>query len=445
MASSILLPMSARDIDRHHVVRQFIQRQITRKKAAQLLKLSERQVVRLKRCLIKRGAKGLIHGNRGHRSNHALSQRERDKIEYLLKTKYPDFKPTFAAEKLLELHKIDRDPKTIRSIMISAGMWSPKKRRAGEEHRSWRPRKECLGEMIQFDGSYHHWFEDRAEQTCLLAAIDDATGRVMKAEFVPHEGVFPVFGFWKDYVSTHGKPRLIYPDKFSTYKMNAAAAKENHELKTQFERAMKELGIEVICANSPQAKGRVERLFQTLQDRLVKELRLAGISTAPKANQFLKDVFIPKFNKQFAVVPVSSVDAHRSLTGEDKIHLDAIFSAQSVRTIQNDFTFSFKNQWYQLTKQQPVTICRKDKVIVEERLDGSISLRPKDRRGKYLTYEVLPERPKRAAGAVPWVIAATEKQPRALQSLKKPAADHSWRKSLVFRSQVKEPSLVHKR
>lgn len=445
MTSSILLPMSPQDIDRHHVIRQFIKKQIPRKKAAQLLKLSERQVVRLKHRVIKKGAKGLIHCNRGERSNHAISEKERDKIERLLKTTYPDFKPTFAAEKLSELHQINRDPKTIRSIMIDAGLWSPKKRRAGEGHRSWRPRRECLGEMIQFDGSYHPWFEGRGDEACLLAAIDDATGRVMKAEFAPHEGVFPVFGFWRDYVLTQGKPRLIYLDKFSTYKMNASVAKENHELKTQFERAMKELGIELIPANSPQAKGRVERLFETLQDRLVKDLRLAGISTAQEANRFLKDVFIPKFNKQFAVVPVSSVNAHRPLTREDKTHLDAIFSAQSVRTIQNDFTFSFKNQWYQLTKQQPVTICKKDKVIVEERLDGSISIRPKDRRGKYLIYEVLPERPKRAAGAIPWVITATEKQPGALQRVKKPAPDHPWRKSLVFESQVKEPSLAHKR
>lgn len=411
-------------MDRHQVLKQLLQKQITRKQAAQFLRLTPRQVTNLKQRVQQQGPQGLIHRLRGRPSNCRIPDAERERIRHLLQTKYPDFKPTHATEKLAERHGIARDPKTVRQIMIDAGLWQPRKQRAGSEHRAWRPRKDAYGEMEQFDGSYEYWFEDRAPKCCLLAAIDDATGRITKAQFGPHEGVVPVFGFWKQYMLTHGKPRSIYLDKFSTYQMNSAVAKHNHELLTQFQRAAKDLGIELIPANSPEAKGRVERLFETLQDRLIKELRLAKISTIPEANRFLVNTFIPWFNARFAVEPVSPTNLHRPLRATERRQLDAIFARQTARVVQNDFTLSFQNQWYQLTKQQPVTVCKKDRVIMEERLDGSVWIKL---RGKYLRYTVLPERPKKVKTKQPWVLAATG----STRTPYKPPANHPWRKPLL--------------
>jgi len=208
-----------------------------------------------------------------------LPAKEQERIKMLLHERYADFKPTFASEKLRENHYLDHDPKTIRQIMINEGLWQPKRKEKISVHRAWRERRSHYGEMIQFDGSYEHWLEDRAGtgELCLLAAIDDATGKIVAARFAEHEGVFPVFGFWQEYLFLRGKPMAIYTDKFSTYKMNQKQAMENHDQKTQFQRATSELQIEAIFAESPQAKGRVERLFGVLQDRLIKELRLAKI------------------------------------------------------------------------------------------------------------------------------------------------------------------------
>lgn len=411
--------MSKRDIDRHDVLKRLIRREIRRSHAAKLLKLTERHVTRLKQAVIASGAAALIHKQRGLPSHNRLPEKERATIVTLLKAKYPDFGPTFAAEKLSERHKIDRDPKTIRDIQMKEGLWKPRRPMSKDDHRSWRQRRSAYGEMEQFDGCYHDWFEGRGGivEACLLASIDDATGQPTKLEFAPHEGVFPVFAFWKAYVETNGKPRQIYLDKFSTYKMNQAAAKDNPDLKTQFQRAMAELRIEPVFANSPQAKGRIERLFDTLQDRLVKELRLANISTIEEANRFLAETFIPAFNKRFAVESASSGDMHRPLTAQEKKTLPAIFSRQEKRTVQNDFTFSFQNQWRQLTESQPVTVCKKDEVTVEEHLDHAIHVRL---RGKELNWVILPQRPKRAS--VPFVIA--QSAPRVVI----PRADHPWRR-----------------
>lgn len=414
-----LLAMSKKDIDRHDVLKRLIRNEIKRSHAAKLLKLTARHVTRLKQAVSTFGASALIHKQRGKPSHNQLPKKERAKISSLLKEKYSDFGPTLAAEKLLELHKIDRDPKTIRAIQIKEGLWKPRRSKTKDKHRAWRQRRSAYGEMQQFDGSYHDWFEGRGGimEACLLAAIDDATGKLVELEFAPHEGVFPVFAFWKAYLEIHGKPRQIYMDKFSTYKMNSAAAKDNPDLKTQFERAMTALHIEPLFANSPQAKGRVERLFDTLQDRLVKELRLANISTVEEANALIKEKFIQRFNEKFAVRPASSSDLHQALTEKERKNLSSIFSRQEKRTVQNDFTFSFQNRWYQLTEDQPVTICKKDQIMVEEHLDRSIHIRL---RGKELNHVLLPERPKKANA--PFVIAKSA--PRTVE----PRADHPWRR-----------------
>lgn len=410
--------MSQREVDRHGIIKRLIDCKINGTEASKLLKLSLRQVRRLKSVVFEKGAKGLVHGNRGKIGNRSLSEEERKKIVSLLHERYSDFKPTFACEKLRECHEIVHDPKTIRAIQIKEGLWKPRRKKAGSQHRSWRQRRSYYGEMEQFDGSYEYWFEDRGPKCCLLASIDDATGDVTKATFGFNEGVIPVFTFWKEYLEQHGKPHSIYLDKFSTYKMNCKEAKDNPDLKTQFKRAADELHMELIFANSPQAKGRVERLFQTFQDRLIKEMRLVNVSTIEEGNIFLQS-YLPKFNKQFSVEATSTSDLHNKLNNKELNNLFSVFSRQETRVVQNDFTIAHNTNWYQLTEKQPVTVCKRDKVIVEERLDGSVWIRL---RGKYLAYKILPERPKRTKTNI-WVLTNN--------TVTKPAIDHPWRKQIA--------------
>lgn len=421
-----LISMSPKEIKYYDVIKKLIRNDLNGSEAADVLNLTTRHIRRLKGRVAKEGIKGLIHKNRGKESNRKILDKERKEIIAILHSRYHDFKPTFASEKLEEDHNIKRDPKTIRDIMIAEGLWKPKEKKK-PKHREWRQRKASFGEMIQYDGSYEHWFEKRNEKYCLLAAIDDATGKVIKAKFVKDEGVFPTFDFWKEYTQEQGKPYSIYVDKFSTYSQNHKLAKENDDALTQFQRAMeKDLNIEVIPANSPQAKGRVERLFQTLQDRLIKELRLNDISNTEEANKFLKETFLSKLNDKFAVEPRSKANLHKKLNQKEKNNLDGIFSKQYPRVVRNDFTISYKNNWYQLDKQQPATIQKKDIITIEERMDGTIKFRL---RGKHLNYKILPERPKKIDKAI-WVIPANKKR-----TPYKPKANHPWKRQHLFQKQ----------
>ena len=305
---------------------------------------------------------------------------------------------------------------TLRLMMIKKDLWKPHPRRGPQIIREWRERKESLGELVQFDGSYHDWLENDSEE-CLLAAIDDATGKIVKAVFEDNEGVHSVFRFWISYLEAYGRPVAIYLDKFSTYKVNHKSAVDNEKLMTQFQRAMAELDIRVICANSPQAKGRVERLFGTLQDRMIKELRLADVKTIDEANQFVCKEYIPDHNRRFEVVARNVSDAHRPLSDELRTRLPAIFSVQSKRKVHNDYTIQFKNKWIQLKDTQDVTLYKKDEVTIEERLDETIHIRFKD---TYLKYCILPERPKKIH--IP-IVAITSQKPSW-----KPPKNHPWRK-----------------
>jgi len=255
---------------------------------------------------------------------------------------------------------------------------------------------------------------------CLLAVIDDARGTITRAEFGQSESVVEVSSLWKGYVAEKGKPLAIYLDKFSTYKINHKNAADNHELMTQFQRMMKELDITLITAHSPEAKGRIERLFGTLQDRLVKELRLAGISTISEADISLKNIFIPAFNAQFGVIAAQEGDVHRPLTETEKDNLDAIFSIQKMRRVRNDFTIQFENQWLQLEKIQPCTVLRNDAVLIERRLDATLHLRL---RGKYLAFTILPARPEKTRERVTALV--PRKDPW------RPAANHPWKKTFL--------------
>lgn len=412
--------MTIKELNRHSIVKKLLDREINGTSASELLKLSVRQVRRLKAKVKHFGPKVLIHASRGKPSNRRMPDEERKTIAEILKQKYPDFKPTFASEKLFENHNIKRDPKTIRKIMIEEDLWKPRKKKQNEYH-SWRKRKPCYGEMLQFDGSYHSWVEDRAGEWCLLAAIDDATGIPTKAKFDTDEGTFPVFKFWKEYAEQHGKPHSIYLDKFSTYKMSQKVAIENHETQTQFQRAMNQLGIEPITAHSPQAKGRIERLFNTFQDRLVKEMRLKNISTMEDANRFLEEEFLPGYKAKYAVEPESKTNLHQKLTQKEKKKLNSIFSKQTTRLVRNDFTVSFNNQWHQLEKEQPATVRKQDTILVEEWLDGSIHFSIRE---KYLNTRVITERPQKQK--TNWVIPAKKRDYA-------PATNHPWRSKFILK------------
>lgn len=396
--------MSEKEVKKYDIIKKLINKELNGSEAASTLNLSTRHVRRLKKRVKEKGIKGLIHNHRGKASNRKTPDKERKKIIKLLHEHYYDFGPTLAMEKLDELHGLKRDKGTIRSILINEKLWVPKQKKK-EKHRSWRQRKASEGEMIQYDGSYEYWFENRSGKLCLLASIDDANSRVW-AKFDNHEGVEPTFNFWREYIERFGKPFSIYVDKFSTYSMNHKLAKENPDTLTQFERAMEsDLNIEIIHAHSAQAKGRVENLFKTLQDRLIKELRLNNISTIEEANKFLEEEFFPKFNAKFMVEARTKANLHKRLTKKENSNLDSIFSRQYERVVRNDFTIDHKKNCYQLDKIQPVTICKRDRVTVEERMDQTIQFRL---RGKYLNYKLLPEKPRRIKmDKTQWVIAAS--------------------------------------
>lgn len=415
--------MSQKDLNKYEVIKRSIRKEIIVRKAAELLRLTERQIYNLRAAVRERGVAGLVHGHRGKPSNRKMPDAERRQIVSLLLRRYRDFKPTHASEKLEAIHGIKRDPKTIRLIMTAEGLWTPRKHRQ-PDYRSCRPRKEYYGEMQQFDGSYEHWLEGRGNtgEICLLAAIDDATGIITHAKFVSDEGTLPVFSFWQEYLLKHGKPRSIYLDRLRTYGNDLKP--DDEEILTQFRRAMKELAIEPIVAHSPQAKGRIEKLFKTLQDRLIKELRLKGVSDINPANQFLEEEFLPWFNDKYAVRPKKEADLHRRLTQAETERLPVILSCQFQRTVQNDFTIRFNNHWYQLLKEQPATIRSREKVILEQRLDGSLQIRL---RNKYLNYQILPARPEKQTDQ-PWVIAATQKPETRFY---KPPEDHPWRRFII--------------
>lgn len=409
-----LTTMSQKEIKKYDIIKKLINKEVNSSEAAKLLNLTTRHIRRLKKRVAKEGINALVHGNRGKESNRCIPEEDRNRIVDLIQRDYSDFGPTLATEKLRDTHNIMYGISAIRSIMIKEKIWHPKQRKE-EKYHSWRERKDNYGELIQYDGSYEYWFEDRGEKSCLLASIDDATSRVT-AKLDKHEGVVPTFDFWRKYIEQFGKPHAIYVDKFSTYSMNHKLAKENFDTLTQFERAMeKDLGIEIITANSPQAKGRVERLFRTFQDRLIKELRLNNISTITEANKFIEEEFLPKFNAKFMVESKRNGDFHKQLNEQEKSKLDSVFSRQSKRVVRNDFVIIHKKQYYQLEKLQPVTIRKKDSVIMEERMDGSIHIKLRD---KYLNYRLISELPKKISSL--WVI------PKKTSYV--PPANHPWRK-----------------
>ena len=370
-----VLPMANRDIDRLRVIRDALEGRLTQVEAGEILSLTDRQVRRLCVRVEAEGNRGILHRLRGRPSNHQLDPEVLERaLSALHNPRWERFGPTFAREKLEKLYGIELSDWTVRQWMRQTGLWQT--RRSGPRHRSWRERRARLGLLVQLDGSPHDWFEGRGPGCTLLIYIDDATSRILYGEFVTVEDTRNLMRATRAYLERCGRPVAFYVDKDSIYKVNRQATVEeelqDEQPMTQFTRAMAELGIEVITANSPQAKGRVERGFATHQDRLVKELRLRGIGSIPEANRYLREEYIPDHNDRCEVEAAQPGDAHRPLLPSHD--LDAILCLKTQREIQNDFTVRYQSRFLQVEKEQPVRVYRKTKIEVQERLSGEIRL-----------------------------------------------------------------------
>ncbi|TIS94230.1 ISNCY family transposase, partial [Mesorhizobium sp.] len=309
--------MSERELQRIEVLSRVNERRMTSATAAGLLGVSARQVQRLMKTFLSEGAPALRHKARGRPSNNRILDGVRDFALELIREHYIDFGPTLAREKLLERHQLGVSKETLRKWMTEAGIWTLRRERKRRLHQP-RGRRDCLGEMVQIDGSHHWWFEGRGPKCALLVFIDDATGRLLHLRFAGSENTFDYFHAAKAYLQAWGKPLAFYSDKHGIFRTTHGSKLDRGSGLTQFGRALYELNIDIICANSPQAKGRVERANQTLQDRLVKEMRLRGISTIEAANVFATE-FMADFNVRFAKEPRNPKDMHRPLAAHDNL------------------------------------------------------------------------------------------------------------------------------
>jgi hypothetical protein len=431
--------MSNRDIDRLKVIHSTMKKQLTWGQAAVQLDLSKRHIGRLIVRVNAEGNKGIIHRLRGKPSNNQLTPGIIDTSINLVKARYADFGPSFANEKLLELHGINVSTSSLRTAMIEANLWHSRKQ--ATKHRQWRERRPCVGELVQLDGSDHDWFEGRGPRCALVLFIDDATSRILYAEFVTVENTFNLMATTKQYLINHGRPTALYVDKDGIYKINRQASIEeqlkDEQAATQYARAMKELGIEIIFAQSPQAKGRVERSFNTHQDRLVKELRLANISDMKSANIFLNNTYIPNHNARFAVSPKRLLNAHRPLLRSHK--LDEILSLQTERFLANDFTVRFQNLYLQLLANQKVRLRPKDKIIVQARLDGSLRLKFKN---QFLNFKPLTQRPYKPFYATNQRLLRNSSKPIPKPYI--PPKNHPWRCPGITNKQLATIPLLSK-
>lgn len=409
MVGEDTVTMSGKELRRVHVIRQVMDKQLTQVKAGALLGLTTRHVRRLVRRVEQAGDQGLIHRGRGKPSNRRIPENRKVKALKLYEQRYGDLGPTLAAEKLAERHRLDLSAETLRGWLRERGVTHFQRRK--RPHRAWRARKAHVGELVQLDGSHHDWFEGRGPVCVLMAYIDDASSRVF-ARFYEYEGTIPAMDRFQRDVQRYGLPLAIDADKHTTYQSPVEPTVEEQlagtEPRSQFGRALGELGVDLIPAHSPQAKGRVERLFKTVQDRLVKELRLAGIATMEDANRFLEG-YLPLYNRRFAVRPTQAADRHRP-TPTDR-ELGRSLCLKTIRCLRNDFTIAHAGQLYQIHD----TI-RATHVQVEQRLDGSVRI---THHGRALGFHAIPAR-------LPTPVAETEKMSRPRRPVT-PRPTHPWR------------------
>ena len=418
MAGKDIIMASQRELKRLHVVQKVIEGRLKRTEAADMLSLSIRQVGRIIIRVKEEGARGVVHRTRGQESNRKLPQEVKDQVLTLYRKSYEGFGPTLAQEKLLERDGIRISDETLRIWLIEEGLW--KKKRKGSQHRQWRPRKDRYGQMIQLDGSKHDWFEGRGPECVFMGYIDDATGKVY-GKFYEYEGTIPAMDSFRRYIRKHGIPMSLYMDKHTTYKSTGKPTIEDElngtEPVSEFGRALEELGVELIHAHSPQAKGRVERLFGTLQDRLVKEMRLRGISSIAEANEFLKE-YLPIYNRRFAKKAAEAENLHRPIP--KGLNLERILCIKTERTVRNDFTIAHDRKLYQIEEA-----VKTKKLMVEQYTDGSMAIWCKEQKVKFRQIAVKPEKLQK-----PLPVPKRRKPSR-------PAKDNPWRRLFFVPKKMK--------
>jgi len=371
-----LITMSKNEEFRIKILESYKNKKVkTQEEAAKLMSIWNRQFRRIWIRYKESWAWWIVNRSRGKPWNRKLEKEKRKQIEsIIMEPEYYDFGPTLMKEKLEEIYKIEISVETLRKIMIKEWLWESKEKRKYKQY-NMRPRRPNEWDLIQFDWSYHEWFEKRngGIVDCLLLAIDDATWNIIHAKFDDNEWLEAVFTFWKEYVKKTWVPREIYLDKFSTYKSNYPKATYEPDIPTKFWKVCSKLWIKLISAKSPQAKWRVERCNKTLQDRLIKEMRLLWINNVKSANKYLKDVFIPKFNEKFWKKPSSDLDLHRELNKWEMSELDWMFSIHEERVITNDYTISYKSSYYQLKKEN-MWFYPKLKVEVQEQFNWKLRI-----------------------------------------------------------------------
>jgi hypothetical protein len=411
--------MSAEERERLKIFGRVKRGELQQKEAAVLCQLEYRYLRRLYKRYCEQGDRGLVHQGRGRPSNRAKPAEFKALVLGRYQERYADFGPTLAAEKLaLDGYEVDHE--TLRGWLIKAGLWQKRRQRA--KHRSWRERRAHFGELVQLDGSHHQWFEERASKCCLMNMVDDAQGTTL-SWLAEEETIFAAMKLLWLWIERYGIPHSLYTDKKNVYvideKTREKAADSGEEVFTQFGRACRQLGIKIITAHSPEAKGRVERNHGTYQDRLVKELRLAAINTIAAGNEFLHHGYCAQLNDKFAVAPRSEVDFHRSAKGYD---LASIFCIEEERSVSADWIVRFANQFYQLQPLRKRQVA-KGKVRVRRYLNGQLHFCYGDRD---VAYTLLPERPKTKTA-----IKLKRRKPRSrgtnIIEQYVPPTNHAWR------------------
>ena len=409
--------MSKKEVKKTEIMSQLAKKLISQKMAAEQLGISIRQVKRIWKKYQENGTEGLIHQSRGKPSHNQTSEELKKRVIDILLEKYRDFGPTLATEKLVEVHGIKISDESVRKIMIEEGLWKQRRRRKLKVFQM-RERRACFGELVQIDGSDHAWFEERGPRCTLLVYVDDATGRLVELWFVPHESFFGYCEASRHYFERYGLPGAFYSDRHGIFHLNNPKTASGDGM-TDFGRAMKELGIEIICANTPQAKGRVERANKTLQDRLTKELRLQNISTVEEANLWLP-TFMEDYNRRFAVSPRSDFDFHVQLSESD--NLDFILCRKETRTLSKNLTFQYQKKIYQIHVDRPTYALRNVKVMVLEKPNREIIVLYKN---QPIHFDIYIQQQKQAE------VVSSKTIDHALQNSSKPykpAPDHPWRK-----------------
>lgn len=387
--------MSNQEIGKIEILEKLVRKEIKQKKAGEVLGVSVRQVKRLVKRYKQEGASGLVHKARGKVSNNKISQKELDLALSIIHEKYEDFGPTLAHEKLMENHEVSFSVERLRQEMIGEDLWKAKSRKIAHVHQL-RERRSCYGELVQLDGSPHPWFEGRGSRCNLNVMIDDATGKVMM-RFSVVETTQDYLELLEEYILTYGVPAALYVDQHSIFRINNKAKYDHkkptihnnkYEGLTQFGRVCKELRIKLIFANTPQAKGRVERVNKTLQNRMLREMRLHNISTIEEANQFLPK-YTERFNKKFSVSPKLDVNVHRQL--DKNIDLSRILCTKHARVLSKNLTCQYDNTVYQIKTTRSPYALRKTTVTICQRYDDSITiLDDKGNKLDYTTIKILP-------------------------------------------------------